>query len=43
VAISAVRPVAVDVASGVEHATGRKDPEKVRRFVAAALRATAQR
>jgi phosphoribosylanthranilate isomerase len=33
-AIRAVRPFAVDVAGGVESAPGRKDPEKVRRFVA---------
>ena len=34
-AIAAVRPAAVDVASGVENA-GRKDAEKMRRFVATA-------
>jgi phosphoribosylanthranilate isomerase len=33
-AIRAVRPAAVDVASGVEHAPGRKDAQKVARFIA---------
>jgi len=33
-AIAILRPWGVDVASGVEAAPGRKDPEKVRRFVA---------
>jgi phosphoribosylanthranilate isomerase len=33
-AIRAVRPAMVDVASGVESAPGRKDPEKVERFIA---------
>lgn len=33
-AVRQVRPMAVDVASGVEHAPGRKDPERVRRFIA---------
>lgn len=32
-AIGVVGPYAVDVASGVEAAPGRKDPDKVRRFV----------
>ncbi|HET9598706.1 MAG TPA: phosphoribosylanthranilate isomerase [Anaeromyxobacteraceae bacterium] len=32
-AVRAVRPYAVDVASGVESAPGVKDPEQVRRFV----------
>jgi phosphoribosylanthranilate isomerase len=32
-AVRAVRPYAVDVASGVERAPGVKDPEKLRRFV----------
>jgi phosphoribosylanthranilate isomerase len=35
-AIRRVRPYAVDVNSGVEAEPGRKDPDKVRRFVAAA-------
>ena len=35
-AISVVKPYGVDVNSGVETSPGRKDPEKVRRFVAAA-------
>ena len=35
-AVRAVRPAAVDVASGVESAPGVKDPDKVRRFIEAA-------
>lgn len=35
-AIAQVQPAAVDVASGVESAPGIKDPEKLRKFVAAA-------
>lgn len=37
-AIEIVRPYAVDVNSGVEAEPGRKDPEKVRRFLAEARR-----
>ena len=39
-AITVVKPYAVDVDSGVEALPGRKDPDKVRRFVAAARSAT---
>jgi len=38
-AIAAVRPAAVDVATGVESAPGRKDLAKLRRFIAAARKA----
>lgn len=38
-AIETARPDAVDVSSGVESSPGRKDPEKVRAFVAAAKKA----
>jgi phosphoribosylanthranilate isomerase len=34
-AIAAVRPFAVDVASGVEHRPGEKDPDKLNALVAA--------
>jgi phosphoribosylanthranilate isomerase len=40
-AIRIVRPHAVDVASGVESAPGKKDPAKMRDFVAAARAAFA--
>jgi phosphoribosylanthranilate isomerase len=33
-AVRAVRPVAVDVAGGVEHAPGKKDPHLMKRFIA---------
>ena len=39
-AIGVVGPYAVDVASGVEAVPGRKDPDKVRRFVREARAAT---
>ena len=38
-AIRLVRPYAVDVASGVEHSPGHKDPEKMYHFIAAAREA----
>jgi phosphoribosylanthranilate isomerase len=41
-AIAATRPDGVDVASGVESAPGRKDPERVRRFIQAARDAFAK-
>lgn len=37
-AIATVQPDAVDVASGVEQAPGRKDPDKLRRFIEACKR-----
>jgi phosphoribosylanthranilate isomerase len=33
--VASVRPYGVDVSTGVESAPGRKDPEKVERFIAA--------
>jgi phosphoribosylanthranilate isomerase len=41
-AITRVRPDVVDVASGVESAPGRKDPEEVRAFIEAARAASAR-
>jgi phosphoribosylanthranilate isomerase len=41
-AIGVVRPWGVDVASGVESAPGRKDPERVARFICNARSAAAQ-
>lgn len=40
-AVAAVKPAAVDTASGVESSPGLKDPGRVKAFVAAALRALA--
>lgn len=41
-AISHLRPYGVDVASGVEAEPGRKDPHKLRAFIAAARRAAVE-
>jgi phosphoribosylanthranilate isomerase len=41
-AVRLVRPFAVDVAGGVEAAPGKKDPEKMRRFIANAREAAAR-
>jgi phosphoribosylanthranilate isomerase len=41
-AIDAVRPYAVDNASGTESAPGRKDPQKLRDFLAAVERASSE-
>jgi len=42
-AVTVARPFGVDVSTGVESAPGRKDPEKMLRFVEAVRRADAVR